>query len=96
MELKLPEVDWQGQGMTLASQFKKLNEEVRELAEALIENNPITINLELLDVVQASFTMVLTVMDRWQEEFEEPLPLGWFLKEHEAKLKCKGYLKEVD
>ena len=93
MQIELPDVDWQGQGMTLASQFKKLNEEVGELAEALIENNPVTTNKELLDVIQASYTMLLTVTAQWEQEFNCPLPLSKFLSEHEVKLRKKGYLK---
>lgn len=95
MELFLPDVNWQSHKWTKIGQIKKIGEESYEVAEAIANGDLINAVRETLDTIQTGYTMLSMLMAEWQKEYHSPCPLSRFLTEHEAKLKRKGYLKEV-
>ena len=86
--IALPELDWQKKNWTLGAQIKKMNEELGEVAEALIESphNDDVIIPEILDFIQTGKTL----LDMFAAE---GVNVDWYLNQHIKKLQEKGYLK---
>ena len=94
MELKLPDLDWQGHGWEASQQTRKIAEESFEVVEAIAQGDLYNAVRETLDIIQTGHTMLSILQADWQKEYGIPLPMNMFLQEHEEKLKRKGYLKE--
>lgn len=84
--LNLPKLDYTG--WTAPQQLRKIGEEFGEVSEAVAEGNPVRIIKESLDAIQTLNTLIHIVADDYN------LNLDRFYREHEEKLRQKGYLKE--
>ncbi len=84
--LNLPKLDYKN--WTAAQQLRKIGEEFGEVSEAVAEGNPVRIIKESLDAIQTLNTLIHIVADDYN------LNLDRFYREHEEKLRQKGYLKE--
>jgi len=87
MNINLPEVDWQSHNWTIPGQVKKIGEEYSEVAEAVALADPINTIREALDTMQTCATLISMVAADYH------LNLDRFYREHEEKLRAKGYLK---
>jgi NTP pyrophosphatase (non-canonical NTP hydrolase) len=88
MKIDLPEIDWDKQGWSAASQLKKIAEEFGEVAEAVALQDHTNIIRESLDTIQTCWTLITMIRDEWQIDMDK------FYREHEEKLTRKGYLKD--
>jgi len=96
MELKLPDLDWEGHKWTSEGQYRKINEEAFEVMEAICKGDLENAVRETLDAIQTGYTMLRILQDEWEKKNHCMLPLGSFLAEHEKKLQKKGYLKKMN
>ncbi len=82
----LPKVDYKKNNWTSAQQLRKIGEEFGEVAEAIAEENPVQTIRESLDAMQTLDTLIRIVAEEYN------MSLDRFYKEHEEKLRRKGYL----
>lgn len=86
LEVKLPKLnippEW-----TLAMQLDKIQEEFDEVKEAMLELNYVEVVKESLDLMQTGATLITMVIG-----LDPALNFEGFCREHEEKLKRKGYV----
>jgi len=86
MKIDLPEVDWKAHGWSIPGQLKKIFEEAGEVAEAVVQADPVNTIREALDTMQTCKTLISMVLD------ECKMPINQLLLEHTEKLERKGYI----
>jgi len=82
-------VDYKRLGWDQASQWDKIGEELGEVVKAIVQGNPVDVIRESLDLMETLWTHTNIIADDYH------INLGKLIKEHNEKLKAKGYLKEV-
>ncbi len=87
MKINLPDITIQPE-WTEASQVKKILEEVGEVAEALVQDDPENVVREALDSMQTCKTLIVMQVKK------HGLNINRFTEEHQEKLIRKGYINE--
>lgn len=83
-------VDYKRLGWNQASQWDKIGEELGEVVKAIVQNNPVDIIRESLDVMETLWTHANMVADDYG------MDLSIFIKEHNEKLLRKGYVQLLE
>ncbi|HWQ74492.1 MAG TPA: MazG nucleotide pyrophosphohydrolase domain-containing protein [Syntrophomonas sp.] len=87
MIIILPDITVQP-NWTVPSQIKKILEEAGEVAEAVALADPVNTVREALDTMQTCATLINMVTAEYHMDVRQ------FVREHEDKLRRKGYLPE--
>jgi NTP pyrophosphatase (non-canonical NTP hydrolase) len=84
--INLPTIDYSD--WTIPQQVRKIGEEYGEVAEALLEGNPVEVIRESLDCMQTHWTLINMVAKEYGINIDK------LYQEHCQKLVRKGYVKE--
>ena len=87
MNIILPDIEIQSD-WTIPGQIKKVLEEAGEVAEAVALADPVNTIREAMDTMQTCATLINMVTAEYRMDMQ------LFIREHEDKLRRKGYLPE--